>query len=310
MKAPEFVGITAWLNSKPLKMAQLRGKVVLIDFWTYSCVNCVRTFPHLIQTYKKYKDLGFVLVGVHSPEFDFEKDTKNIRKAIKKFKIPYPVANDANMQTWRAFRNQYWPRQYLIDKDGEIRWDHAGEGGYAEIEQWVRDLLTEVGVKKLPPFKPEQERRRLFGRLFTTPETYCGAARNESLGGGQVCTPKGCKFVDSSPVHHTGVIYLDGEWAQTNEYLQHKGTAEGYILLKYSAKEVNLVMDADKKSEVKVFLDDKPINKSQYGPDVKNGKLIIDHPDMYRIVQTPKAEEHELKLVTKGPVKCFAYTFG
>jgi thiol-disulfide isomerase/thioredoxin len=139
--APEITGITHWLNSGPLKLADLRGKVVLVDFWTYGCINCVRTLPHVVELYEKYKDKGFVVIGVHAPEFPYEKSTSSVASALKRHHITYPVAQDNNFKTWKAYRNQYWPAQYIVDQHGKIVFEHVGEGAYGTIEQTVRGLL-------------------------------------------------------------------------------------------------------------------------------------------------------------------------
>jgi thiol-disulfide isomerase/thioredoxin len=140
--APEFVGINNWFNSQPLKLADLRGKVVLVDFWTYGCVNCVNTLPHVTKLYSKYRDRGLVVVGVHTPEFPFEHSASNVQAALKRHGILYPVAQDNNSQTWNAYRNQYWPAQYIIDQNGKIVFQHAGEGQYDEIDRTVARLLS------------------------------------------------------------------------------------------------------------------------------------------------------------------------
>ncbi|WP_420997300.1 redoxin domain-containing protein [Cupriavidus sp. 30B13] len=142
-KAPEFVGIGRWLNSEPLAMSSLRGKVVLVDFWTYGCINCVRTLPHVTQWYDKYRDQGLVVVGVHTPEFAAEKSTANVQAAIKRFGIRYPVAQDNAYATWGAYGNQYWPALYLVDADGRIVYQHFGEGRYAETEATIQRLLAQ-----------------------------------------------------------------------------------------------------------------------------------------------------------------------
>lgn len=139
--APEFTGINAWLNSAPLTMKALRGKVVLVDFWTYSCINCLRTLPHLIGWHEKYKDRGLVIVGVHTPEFAFEHRTSNVQTAMKRFGISYPVAQDNGYATWHAYKNQYWPASYLIDRSGRIMHQHFGEGGYEEMDAAISALL-------------------------------------------------------------------------------------------------------------------------------------------------------------------------
>jgi thiol-disulfide isomerase/thioredoxin len=143
--APAFAGIDTWLNSPPLTMPQLRGKVVLVDFWTYSCINCVRTLPYVKSWYAKYKNQGLVVVGIHTPEYPFERSTANVTAALKRFDIRYPVAQDNRYATWDAFRNQYWPATYLIDKSGRIVYTHFGEGQYDETEAAIRRLLAQPG---------------------------------------------------------------------------------------------------------------------------------------------------------------------
>jgi thiol-disulfide isomerase/thioredoxin len=140
--APDFTGINTWFNSKPLSLADLRGKVVLVDFWTYGCVNCVNTLPHVTDLYAKYKDKGLVVVGVHTPEFPFERSAANVQAALKRHGITYPVAQDNDSRTWNAYSNQYWPAQYIIDQSGKIVFQHAGEGRYDEIDRTVAKLLN------------------------------------------------------------------------------------------------------------------------------------------------------------------------
>lgn len=174
--APELVGITNWLNvEKPLTMADLRGKVVLIDFWTYTCINCIRTLPYVTKWYDTYKDSGFVVVGVHSPEFEFEKKTENVQDAIKRFAIHYPVAQDNNFATWNAYRNDSWPAEYLIDSKGVIRHVQIGEGNYAETEQAIKALLLEAG-KNVSTIESGLSESKLQGTK-QTPELYLGSAR-------------------------------------------------------------------------------------------------------------------------------------
>ncbi len=320
-KAPELNGVMHWFNTKPLTMKALKGKVVLIDFWTYSCINCLRTLPHMKQLWEKYKDKGFVLIGVHTPEFEFEKDIKNIGKAIKKHGIKYPVAVDSNMAVWRAFANSYWPRQYLIDAKGSIRWDHIGEGGEAEIEENVRALLTEAGAK-LPANGIKKDKKikapNPLARLIQTPETYVGSARNQGSGSAQYCTFENCHGYKDNGGHEPGVVYLEGEWKQEKEYAQHMSKKKGYILLPYYASEVNVVLELEenaKPAKVCVELDGKPIPKTEAGNDVRfeNSKsyMIVKAPDMYRVVNSKIPAKHELKLIMDSDrLRVFAYTFG
>lgn len=140
--APEFAGLGQWFNSEPLTMQKLRGKVVMVDFWTYGCINCVRTLPYVTKLHEKYKDKGLVIVGVHTPEFPFERSASNVEAALKKHGITYPVAQDNNFGTWRAYSNQYWPAQYIVDRNGQIVYTHAGEGAYEEMDRLIGKLLN------------------------------------------------------------------------------------------------------------------------------------------------------------------------
>ncbi len=170
-KAPDFVGITEWINSPPLTMEELRGKVVLVDFWTYSCINCLRTLPYLEKWYADYKDQGLVIVGVHTPEFEFEKDPQNVAAAAKRLGVDYPIALDNNYKTWQAFHNNYWPAHYLIDQEGNIRMEHFGEGAYADTENEIRELL---GLAPLNIAEPQ------VVSMPISPETYLGYGRGRS----------------------------------------------------------------------------------------------------------------------------------
>src|SRR3989338_8304440 len=148
-KAPELEGITGWINTKLLTMEDLKGKVVLVDFWTYTCINCLRTLPYIKEWHEKYAKHGLVIVGIHTPEFEFEKDIRNVKDAVKRHKIKHPIALDSNYEMFKAYNNHYWPRKYLIDADGKIVYDHIGEGGYGETEEKIIELLNKIG-KRLP----------------------------------------------------------------------------------------------------------------------------------------------------------------
>src|SRR3989344_4838691 len=170
VKAPEIIPGGVWFNSDPLTLSNLRGKVVIVDFWTYSCINCQRTFPYLRKWYETYKDKGLVIIGVHSPEFEFEKSEKNLTQAIKDFKLPYPIVQDNDFATWRAYNNRYWPAKYIIDKGGYIRYTHFGEGAYDETEKVIQDLLKETGAKDVSL----QINNPTYQTNAKTPEIYFG----------------------------------------------------------------------------------------------------------------------------------------
>lgn len=140
--APEFTGLGQWFNSEPLTMQRLRGKVVMVDFWTYGCINCVRTLPHVVKLHEKYKDKGLVIVGIHTPEFPFERSASNVQAALKRHSITYPVAQDNDFATWKAYRNRYWPAQYIVDRGGKVVYTHAGEGAYEDMDRLIGKLLN------------------------------------------------------------------------------------------------------------------------------------------------------------------------
>lgn len=309
-RAPEFVGIEKWLNvEKSLTMEKLKGKVVLIDFWTYTCINCIRTLPHVTGWYEKYKDKGFVIVGVHTPEFEFEKKTENVEKAIKQYKINYPVAQDNNYATWTAYANRYWPAKYLIDKDGYIRYTHFGEGQYQETEKAIQILLEETGntledsMQEMPDETPKSK---------LTPEIYLGSSRmsyyypNGSLRNGK-------QNLTLSQNISQNTFSLGGEWTIDDEYsiAGSKATLE----LNFYASKVFLVIrpsPTSPHSTVKVLLDGKVVDEKNSGIDVKNGLINIDSDKLYNIIDLKgKYSNHTLRLEfqTEG-ISIYAFTFG
>src|SRR5699024_2804565 len=204
-RAPEFTGITHWINSDPLSMRRLRGKVVLIDFWAYSCINCLRTFPHVTRWYDKYKDDGLVVVGVHSPEFTFGQNRANVERAVKRFGIRYPVAMDSRMATWSAWSNQYWPAEYLVDRRGRVVRHHFGEGRYREMENAIRH---ELGLPPLDggvdPGGPD------FGAIGS-PEMYFGLARVANMANTDKPSPRPHRYHAPASLRLNRYA-LDGTW--------------------------------------------------------------------------------------------------
>src|SRR5712691_5568566 len=312
--APEFSGLKGWLNSPQLSMSGLTGKVVLLDFWTYSCVNCIRTLPHMKELHQKYSEEGLVLVGVHTPEFEFEKIPENVASAVKRFGIGYPVAIDSENTTWKLYGNQYWPRQTLIDSRGMVRWEHAGEGDYDKMGDRIRDLLKETGR---PGGSKDNNLEKFRFMPNTTPEIYTGTLRSQGFGNGQVCVPGSCtRYIDPGE-HSRDTPYLSGDWTQFPEYIMHATTESGYILLKYSARNANAVLGVSdmKRVRVDVELDGKPIEKGKAGDDVQwdltGSFLVVTENRLYDIVRSKAFETHELKLVTKAEdLRLYTYTFG
>lgn len=291
IRAPDFSGIKAWINCKPLGLGKLKGKVVLVDFWTFSCVNCMRTLPYLKKWHEKYSKRGLVIVGVASPEFEFERDPATVRGAVKDLGIKYPVAVDSEMKTWSAFDNHYWPAKYLIDREGYIAYVHFGEGSYNETEMAIQE---ELGIKK------KLEKEEFPGYLFDqSPETYAGFGRNFGLGSGLVCDKEGCNVYVDPGNHVPNVIYPHGEWVQEKEYLELKKDL-GVLSYKFNAREVNLVMEpVGRQAEAEIFVDEKNV-----------GKVKVAAPEMYNLFKDRRYKERELRVVFKGKVRVYAFTFG
>jgi thiol-disulfide isomerase/thioredoxin len=299
-------------------MEGLKGKVVLLDFWTYSCVNCVRSLPHIKLLYKEYPEDMFVLIGVHTPEFEFEKLPENVASAVKRFGIGYPVAIDSENTTWKLYGNQYWPRQTLIDSKGTVRWEHAGEGDYDKMEDRIRDLLKESGKRAENRGNGRADTIEKFALSSkTTPEIYAGASRSQGFGNGQVCVPGSCtRYIDPKE-HSRDVPYLSGDWTQYPEYVMHAASELGYVLLKYGARNANAVLGVSdmKPIRVDVQLDGKPMDKGKAGADVQRDStgsyLVVAENRLYDIVRTRAFETHELKLITKAAdLRLYSYTFG
>ncbi len=308
---PDFVGINQWLNTKKtLTMADLKGKVVLVDFWTYTCINCLRTLPHVTAWYDKYKNQGFVVIGMHTPEFAFEKETINVERAIKQFGIHYPVGQDNDYATWNNFSNQYWPAEYLIDANGRIRRTHFGEGEYDQTEMAIQQLLKESGKKISSPLEkiPDQTPTSQL-----SPETYLGAKRMQfyypsgTTGMGQHT------FTLSDP--NPNSFSLGGIWNIADETaVAHKGSLLNYrffadkVFIIFRPASTQIIKD----QKVKIFLDGKLIDKQSAGQDVKDGFVTIDTDRLYNIVDLHgKTGEHLLKLEFESDgVQAFTFTFG
>ncbi len=317
--APEFMNINGWLNSPPLSIKDLKGKVVLLDFWTYSCVNCIRTLPHMKNLHAKYSGDRFILIGVHTPEFQFEKSPENVAAAVKRFDIRYPVALDSDNVAWRLYGNQYWPRQTLVDSSGSIRWEHAGEGDYDEMEQQVRRLIAEPGQPlsdNLANTGP-QVRQGGVSSDAVSPEIYLGSLRSRGFGNGQVCVPGSCtRYIDPKQ-HVPDLVYLDGDWTQLPECLLHATNEPGYALLKYHARNANAVLGTVNRKTVRVGveLNGRTIGAANAGHDLeidaRGSFLSVNEHRLYDLVRTPQFENNELKLSATDDSLCvYTYTFG
>ena len=307
-KAPEITGINGWLNSDGTSLEALRGKVVLIDFWTYSCINCIRTLPHVTGWYEKYKDQGFVVIGVHTPEFAFEHKKENVAEALKKYHIQYPVAQDNDYATWQAYSNRYWPAHYLIDAEGNVRRVHFGEGEYEETEAAIVALLKEAG-KKVEVKKADMLDETPTRAGVRTPETYLGSDRGEKLVSPEKIT--GDKQVFTAPQSiRLNEYAFEGEWQIEDERaVTH---SQGKLQLRFQGTKVFLVMsplDASSRT-VRVFLDDRVIDQRIGGKDVSGGVVNVTEDRLYEIVDF-KGESREgvLRLEFQEGTAVYAFTF-
>ena len=307
--APEFAGAGPWLNTPgglPLTVAGLRGRVVLIDFWTYTCINCLRTTPYLRAWAARYRRRGLTVVGVHTPEFSFERDTGNVKKAVAREGIRHPVVQDNDYATWNAWGNQFWPAKYLIDARGRVRYTHFGEGAYGETEAAIRALLREqdgaaVGARV-------RARVETAAPGVATPETYLGAARAQGF------LPRapvvGSSRYTAPPRLPLNGFALDGVWRVADE----SATARGGSALEahFQARRVFLVLSSkgNRRRAVRVLLDGRPVSAAEAGADVRDGRLEVAAQRLYRLVSLPGVEDRTLRLELPPDVTGYAFTFG
>ena len=318
--AKEIVNPSGYINTDKITVAELVGrKVILIDFWTYSCINCQRTIPYLNKWYEKYKDKGLVIIGVHTPEFGFEQKYENVQGAVNKFGVKYPVVMDNDYSTWTAYGNRYWPRKYLIDIDGFIVYDHIGEGAYEETEQKIQELLDErMAVLKIKEnvtrelSKPTGAVDVDFAKV-KSPEVYFGAGRNSNLGNGKSNTA-GVQNLSEPAEIKTNILYLAGEWDFQDEFAESK-SSQAKIIFRYNAKSVYIVASAKDSAIIRIFRDGKPPG-DEAGGDVmkKNGLNIVNisEPHLYKIIEDPAGYgEHTLEIIIENPgLHAFTFTFG
>jgi cytochrome c biogenesis protein CcdA/thiol-disulfide isomerase/thioredoxin len=316
---PSFTGATLWLNSPPLTPEALRGKVVMVDFWTYSCINCLRALPFVESWYEKYKDHGLVVIGVHAPEFAFEKDPNNVRRAVADLKVTYPVALDNDYAIWQAFNNQYWPAHYFIDATGRIRGHHFGEGNYDESEQTLRKLLTDAGQTNLPP--PGMGSAKAVGVQAPpdeahdqSPETYVGYRRAENF-----ASPGGFSQDQSHRYSAPAALKLN-QWALNGSWNVDPekavlGAVPGKIEFRFYARDLHLVLGPGsdgKPVRFRVLLDG-AAPAANHGADTdSSGAGAIDGQRLYQLIrQAGDVREHVFSIEFLDPgVQAYSFTFG
>lgn len=321
VRAPEIGRV--WLNSLPLSFRQLRGRAVLVDFWDYTCVNCIRTLPYVQAWHERYKDKGLTVIGVHTPEFAFAQYESNVERGIREFGLTYPIVVDSNREIWKAFANRYWPTKYLLDKDGYLRYGHFGEGGYGECEQVIQELLREIDPavalpEAMDPLREEDHAGAVCYRA--SGELYLGHRR------GRIGNEGGFKEDQIADYFFVGApeenfFYASGHWASTAEYFEAAETGLHTLQLKYEAAAVNLVMACPRAAaaEVVVLQDGKPLMRTQATRDTRfrpgtNGDrqesyVVVDSARMYFLLDNHEFGTHTLQLLCSQGIAAFAFTF-
>jgi cytochrome c biogenesis protein CcdA/thiol-disulfide isomerase/thioredoxin len=306
--APDFTGTQRWFNTpggRPLSLAGLRGRVVLVDFWTYTCINCLRTLPYLEAWDKRYRADGLTIVGVHTPEFPFEKEAGNVQAAIAREGIRYPVVQDNDMATWNAWGNQYWPAEYFVDAQGKVRYAHFGEGDYGKKERVIRTLLAQAGRRV---GNGESGAHGLsVSPGVTTPESYLGSERAERFVNGTIL-PGPQDFGNAAEPEQDGLAY-SGRWTIAAQSATAQPGAR--LDLRFGAQRVYLVLGSPGLTRrVRVLLDGKPIPARDAGSDVRGGSVTVNGQRLYQLVNLPRAEVHLLTLRPEPGVMGYAFTFG
>jgi thiol-disulfide isomerase/thioredoxin len=315
---PSFGGATAWLNSPALTAADLRGKVVLVEFWTYSCINWLRTMPYVRAWAQKYKDQGLVVIGVHTPEFGFEKNLENVRWAAKALQVDFPIAVDTEYAVWRAFNNQYWPALYFADGEGNIRHHQFGEGDYAQSETIIQQLLAEAGKGDVSHVSASIDARGIeaaadWGSL-KSPENYVGYARSENFsspGGTAQDRPHVYRAPDRLKLNHWA---LSGDWT-VGKQATASNTANGRITYRFHARDLHMVMGPATRGTTvrfRVLIDGQPPGTA-HGIDVdEQGYGTATEQRLYQLIRQPKPiadRQFEIEFLDPG-VEVFSFTFG
>jgi thiol-disulfide isomerase/thioredoxin len=319
VRAPEIGRV--WLNSPSLSLRQLRGRAVLVDFWDYTCVNCIRTLPYVQAWHERYKDVGLTVVGVHTPEFTFAQYESNVERGVREFGLTYPIVIDSNYELWRAFANRVWPSKYLLDREGYLRFAHFGEGAYRECEETIHELLREIDPAVLLPAVMEPVRAEDGAGAVcypATPELYLGHKRGRIGNSGGFHEDQIGEYSHSGALEE-GYFYTSGTWASTAEYLEAAGEGEHRISLKYSAASVNAVMASPRgpSCEVRIRQDGKPLSQALATADIQisardgqeDSYILVRQPRMYFLLDNRDFGEHTLELICPAGAALFAFTF-
>ena len=315
-KAPNLVGISHYLNTSSEELEEkMKDKVILYDIWTYSCINCIRTLPFITSWDEKYSDNGLLIIGIHSPEFEFEKDPKNVKMAIEKYNVTYPVVMDNSMETWKAFENNYWPRKYIADHEGNLRYDHIGEGDYQKTEKIIQQLLNERAIAMNIENISEEQLvviEEFEHTLFRTPELYFGykfAQSRNQLGSDEgFQAEKVVKYNEPNKVE-LNKFYPIGNWKNHKDSMELTEST-GSIRISFNAKEVNIVTKNN--AQLEIFLDGIPLTEEHAGSDINFGnKIDVSNAGMYNIISTQSSISHTMEILIEGKgFQAFTFTFG
>lgn len=307
--APKFDGLEGWINSEPLSNEDLKGKVTLVDFWTYSCINCIRTQPYLRGWYDTYKDSNFQIIGMHAPEFAFEKVKSNVEQAAKQAKLNYPIALDNNFTTWNNYGVRFWPSAFLIDAEGKVRRVHYGEGEYKQTEQAIRALLKENN-KQVPNSMFITDGADVPVTDKQTPETYMGSKRAANyVGQTRLFAGQTEEFVPEPNLNKDNWT-LGGSWEVTSEKITAK--SNGTLKFNVSAKEVYLVASSTTEQNIGVRLNGKPISQTNFsGQNILNSNVKVMNAQLYKLVKFPEFKQGSiLELSVPAGVSINVFTFG
>lgn len=314
--APELSGLTGWINSEPLKLDDLRGRVTLIDFWTFSCINCLRTLPQVQAWHETYRDFGLSVIGIHTPEFGFEKGLVAVTAETERLGVTYPVALDDDYSLWKAYGNRYWPAHYFTDAQGMVRAHHYGEGGYAESEQIIRSLLEENGadlsrVPRVSASLPETAQK-----MELTPETYLGWDRIEYLGSPESVRAGKVQNYSCPNNPALNIFYFCGPWTLENEYAESAGPGAG-LVFRFRAAKVYLVADGPQGgAKLDIRLNGQTLSAKNRGSDIPasddSSSLLVVHGRLYEIISSDNDYSEKILEITadREGFRGYAFTFG
>jgi thiol-disulfide isomerase/thioredoxin len=315
-RAPELTGLTGWVGAEAVTLESLRGRVVMLDFWTFSCINCLRTLPHLQAWHEAYRDRGFTVLGVHTPEFSFERDEAAVRRAVARHGLTYPVALDNEYAAWKAYGNRYWPAHYFIDAAGNVRAHHFGEGGYEDAERTLRTLLTESGrdLTGIEPVSRALVTKPAANAVGLTPETYLGWDRLEYLGSAETVRVGLPQEYSCPPDPSLGIFYLSGRWQIENEYAEAAAEGAG-ITYRCRAADVFMVLDGPAGAELEVRLGGQELSPANCGADahLEEGRAVVrlDVGRLYHLVAAHEVTTITLELTFRTPgARAYSFTFG